>query len=69
MTCSLSARTVTRMLRCEECACTSTEARGWVAFIAFDPDDPDDEPLTVVYCPPCGFAQFEVQAEAAAAYT
>lgn len=57
------------MLRCEECGCTSETARAWVAFVAQDPDDPDDEPLTVVYCPPCGFDQFAVQAEAAATYT
>jgi hypothetical protein len=26
-------------------------ARGWRALIAFDLRDPDDEPLTVTYCP------------------
>lgn len=57
------------MLRCEECGCTSTTARAWVAFIAHDPDDPADKPIAVVYCPPCGFEQFAVQAEAAATYT
>jgi hypothetical protein len=57
------------MIRCEECGCTSGSAHGWVAFIAFDPDDPDDERVTVVYCPPCADEQFEVQGDVAATYT
>ncbi len=27
------------MLVCEECRCVSETARGWLAFIAEDPDD------------------------------
>ena len=26
------------MLRCEECRCVSETAKGWLAFIAEDPD-------------------------------
>jgi hypothetical protein len=27
------------MLRCEECRCVSDTGKGWLAFIAEDPDD------------------------------
>jgi hypothetical protein len=34
------------------------QARGWRALIALDPRDPDDEPLTVVYCAECAWREF-----------
>ena len=37
---------------CEECRCVSETARGWLAFIAEDPDD-GEGPLVCTYCPPC----------------
>jgi len=40
------------MLRCEECRCFSETGRGWLAFIAEDPDD-GEGPLVCMYCPPC----------------
>ena len=40
------------MLRCEECSCVSEAAKGWLAFIAEDPDD-DEPPEVATYCPPC----------------
>ena len=40
------------MLRCEECRCVSETGKGWLAFIAEDPDD-GEGPLVCTYCPPC----------------
>ena len=57
------------VLRCVECGCISRAARGWVAYLAADPEDPGDPGAVVVYCPPCGFREFEVQAQVAATYT
>jgi hypothetical protein len=56
------------MLRCDECACVSEVAKGWVAYLSIDPDDPDDEGAVVMYCPPCAFREFEVQKLVAADY-
>jgi hypothetical protein len=41
------------MLRCEECSCVSDTAKGWLAFIAEDPDDGEGPPQVATYCPPC----------------
>jgi hypothetical protein len=40
------------VLRCEECWCVSVEGRGWLAFIAYVPEE-DDPPVVATYCPPC----------------
>ena len=40
------------VLRCQECRCSSETAKGWLAFIAEDPDD-DEPPEVATYCPPC----------------
>jgi hypothetical protein len=40
------------MLRCGECSCVSPTARGWLAFIVFDPED-GEPPEVATYCPPC----------------
>src|SRR5262249_30543950 len=46
-------------MRCKECNAQADEhARGWRALIAFDPRDPDDEPVTVTYCPDCAWREF-----------
>jgi hypothetical protein len=29
------------------------QAKGWTAFLVDLPDDPDDEPEVVIFCPPC----------------
>lgn len=40
-----------------KCALDADErAYGWRAFIAFDPEEPGDEPRTVSYCPVCAEA-------------
>jgi hypothetical protein len=57
-----------RVLYCEECGCRSGElGKGWVAYACHDPDGLD-EPLIVVYCPPCAAAEFEYRPDAAAEY-
>ena len=40
------------MPRCEEYSCVSATAKGWLAFIAEDPDD-GEGPVMATYCPPC----------------
>ena len=40
------------VLRCEECRCFSDIGKGWLAFIAEDPDD-GEGPEVATYCPPC----------------
>jgi hypothetical protein len=40
------------MLRCEECGCVSAIGKGWLAYIAEDPED-GEGPLVCSYCPPC----------------
>ena len=40
------------MLRGEECRCVSETGKGWLAFIAVDPDG-DEPPEVATYCPPC----------------
>ena len=41
------------MLQCEECRCVSRTAPGWIAILVDDPDDDDEAPFVVTYCPPC----------------
>jgi hypothetical protein len=57
------------VLHCEDYGCTSETAQGWVAFLSRNPDDADDQPITVTYCPPCAYREFGVQATLAATYT
>jgi hypothetical protein len=40
------------VLTCEECRCVSESGRGWLGYIAEDPED-GEGPLVVTYCPPC----------------
>jgi len=40
------------MLLCEECGCESETGRGWLGYIAHDPEDGED-PAVCTYCPPC----------------
>jgi hypothetical protein len=40
------------MLLCEECGCKSETGRGWLGYIAHDPEDGED-PVVCTYCPPC----------------
>jgi hypothetical protein len=40
------------MLWCEECGCKSETGRGWLGYIAHDPEDRED-PVVCTYCPPC----------------
>jgi hypothetical protein len=52
------------MLESEECGCVSGElGRGWAAFVADDPDDPEPPPI-IVYCPVCAAAEFGHRPEA-----
>jgi hypothetical protein len=41
-----------RVLLCDECGCRSKSGKGWLAYLAQDPEE-DEWPETVVYCPPC----------------
>ena len=55
------------LLYCVECGCCSGElGRGWVAFVADDPDNPPPEIIT--YCPPCAASEFGYRPEAAQSY-
>ena len=45
------------VLRCEECWCESETAPGWIAMLAYDPDE-DLQPFVVTYCPPCAAREF-----------
>ena len=47
------------VLRCEECSCDSETGKGWLAYIAEDPED-GEGPTVCTYCPPC--AQRELDA-------
>jgi hypothetical protein len=40
------------MLRCEECGCLSDTGKGWLGYIAEDPED-GEGPTVCTYCPPC----------------
>lgn len=44
-------------VRCDECACISDTAPGWVAYLAPDPDgvEPTD---VVIVCPVCAEQEF-----------
>jgi hypothetical protein len=48
------------MLRCEECGCLSDTGKGWLGYIAEDPED-GEGPTICTYCPPC--AQRELNAK------
>ena len=54
------------MLRCEECGCRSDTAKGWLVFLAEDPDG-EEETEVGTYCPPC--AERELDARRASATT
>lgn len=47
------------VLRCEECGCLSKTGKGWLAYVAEDPED-GEGPAVSTYCPPC--AQRELDA-------
>jgi hypothetical protein len=49
-----------RVLRCGCCDCASAEGRGWLAFLAQDPEE-DPWPFVAVYCPPCAFRELGSQ--------
>jgi hypothetical protein len=56
------------LLRCEECGHASGElGRGWAAFVADDPDDPEP-PTIIIYCPVCAAAEFVHRPEVAENY-
>ena len=48
------------MLTCEECGCKSESGRGWLGYIAEDPEDGEGATVST-YCPPC--AQRELDAK------
>jgi hypothetical protein len=56
------------VLYCEECGCRSERGKGWVANVAYDPDDSDDPPCVAVYCPPCAARYFGYRPDVAATY-
>ncbi len=46
-------------LVCVEClAAADVEAHAWRAYICRDPDETDDEPQVVFYCPDCAGREF-----------
>lgn len=47
------------VLTCEECGCKSESGKGWLAYVAEDPED-GEGPAVCTYCPPC--AQRELDA-------
>ena len=49
-------------LRCQECDCISEVGRGWLAYIAEDPEDAEG-PAVVIYCPPCAARELDAQPE------
>ena len=53
---------------CQECGCCSHDGRGWIAEIAFDPED-GQRPRVVAFCPPCGASEFGYRPERAEDYT
>jgi hypothetical protein len=40
-----------------------------VALLSRDPEDENDPPIVVSYCPPCGYREFGMQENDAANYT
>ena len=43
---------------CEECQVEARgKAKGWVAFLVDLPDEPDDEPEVVIFCPSCAASE------------
>ncbi|MBD0348616.1 MAG: hypothetical protein ICV59_05640 [Thermoleophilia bacterium] len=50
-------------LVCAECQTAADErARGWRAFLAFDPDEDEFESL-VIFCPGCAESEFGIPSE------
>jgi hypothetical protein len=43
------------MLTCEECGCRSREGKGWLAFLAPEPDGPTE---VAIFCPPCAAREY-----------
>ena len=52
---------------CEECGCCSADGRGWIAQIAFDPED-GEPPKVIVFCPPCAASEFGYRPDVAGRY-
>jgi hypothetical protein len=48
-------------VRCEQCGCTSEDARDWIAKLIDDEDEPEYESFVVLYCPACAEREFERQ--------
>jgi len=48
------------VLKCEECGCTTETGKGWLAYIAEDPDD-DEGPVVCAYCPPCAEREYKCE--------
>ena len=46
------------MLQCVACWCVSDLGRGWIGFIAEDPED-GEGPAVATYCPPCAERELE----------
>jgi hypothetical protein len=47
------------MLQCVECNCYSANGKGWLAFLAQDPDE-DLFAETIVYCPVCATRELDL---------
>lgn len=56
------------MLYCEECFCCSELGKGWIATVADDPDDLDEPPCILLYCPLCAARFFDYRPDVAATY-
>jgi hypothetical protein len=48
------------VLKCEECGCDSETGRGWLAYIAEDPED-GEGPTVCTYCPPCAERELDAR--------
>jgi hypothetical protein len=54
---------------CEECACITGRATGWLAHLIEDRDEPDQVPYVVFYCPVCAQREFGWVSFRAVGYT
>jgi hypothetical protein len=54
------------LLRCDDCGCISSEARGWQGILV--EHDEDGSHVVVALCPPCG-ARAAERTDAVAGYT
>lgn len=56
------------MLVCVECWCVSHTGKGWLAYLAEDPED-GEGPIVGTYCPPCAVLHFEAKKPRELEYT